>query len=89
MDRLTAMRVFVEVVDAGSQTAAAERLDMSRAMVTRYLGEVENWLGERLLHRTTRRLSLTDAGQDCLLRCRQVLEGYARDVGGQRIVLVS
>ena len=75
MDRLTAMRVFVEVVDAGSQTAAAERLDMSRAMVTRYLGEVENWLGERLLHRTTRRLSLTDAGQDCLLRCRQVLEG--------------
>ncbi len=74
MDRLTAMRVFVEVVDAGNQTAAAERLDMSRAMVTRYLAEVEGWLGERLLHRTTRRLSLTDAGQECLLRCRQVLE---------------
>lgn len=74
MDRLTAMRVFVEVVDSGSQTAAAEKLDMSRAMVTRYLAELEQWLGERLLHRTTRRLSLTDAGQDCLLRCRQVLE---------------
>lgn len=86
MDRLTAMRVFVEVVDAGSQTAAAERLDMSRAMVTRYLAEVENWLGERLLHRTTRRLSLTDAGQDCLARCRQVLEGVEDLVGsaGQR-----
>lgn len=68
------MRVFVEVVDSGSQTAAAEKLDMSRAMVTRYLAELEQWLGERLLHRTTRRLSLTDAGQDCLLRCRQVLE---------------
>ncbi|MDR3412015.1 MAG: LysR family transcriptional regulator [Formivibrio sp.] len=74
MDRITAMRVFVEVVDTGSQTAAADKLDMSRAMVTRYLAELEQWLGERLLHRTTRRLSLTDAGQDCLLRCRQVLE---------------
>ncbi len=73
MDRITAMRVFAEVVDSGSQTAAAENLDMSRAMVTRYLAELEQWLGERLLHRTTRRLSLTDAGQDCLLRCRQVL----------------
>ena len=41
MDRLTAMRVFVEVVQAGSQTAAADRLDMSRAMVTRYLAELE------------------------------------------------
>lgn len=74
MDRITAMRVFAEVVDTGSQTAAAEKLDMSRAMVTRYLAELEQWLGERLLHRTTRRLSLTDAGLDCLLRCRQVLE---------------
>ena len=73
MDRLTAMRVFVEVVQAGSQTAAADRLDMSRAMVTRYLAELEAWLGERLLHRTTRRLSLTDAGQACLLRCQHVL----------------
>lgn len=68
------MRVFVEVVDTGSQTAAADKLEMSRAMITRYLAELEQWLGERLLHRTTRRLSLTDAGQECLLRCRQVLE---------------
>lgn len=41
MDRLTATRVFVEVIDSGSQTAAAERLDMSRAMVSRYLAELE------------------------------------------------
>lgn len=74
MDRLTAMRVFVSVVDTGSQTQAAERLDMSRAMVSRHLAELEAWLGERLLHRTTRRLSLTDAGETCLQRCRQVLE---------------
>lgn len=74
MDRLTAMRVFVEVVDSGSQTAAADKLELSRAMVSRYLAELEHWLGERLLHRSTRRLSLTDAGQECLQRCRQVLE---------------
>ena len=74
MDRLTAMRVFVEVVEKGSLTAAAERLDLSRAVVTRYLAELEEWLGVRLLHRTTRRLSLTDAGAASLAHCRQVLE---------------
>ena len=42
--------------------AAADALDMSRAMVTRYLAEMEEWAGARLLHRSTRRLSLTDAG---------------------------
>ncbi|PAL06443.1 LysR family transcriptional regulator, partial [Staphylococcus hominis] len=55
MDRLTAMQVFVEVAERGSLTAAAEALDMSRAMVTRYLAEMETWLGARPLHRTTRR----------------------------------
>ncbi|MDN0085470.1 LysR family transcriptional regulator [Crenobacter sp. SG2305] len=74
MDRLTAMRVFVTVVDRGSQSAAAEQLDMSRAMVSRYLAELEDWLGARLLHRTTRRLSLTSAGDEALPRCRQMLE---------------
>jgi len=74
MDRLTAMRVFVEVAGAGSQTAAADRLDMSRAMVSRYLAEMEAWLGARLFQRTTRRLSLTDAGEACLARSRAVLE---------------
>lgn len=74
MDRMTAMQVFVEVADRGSLTAAAEALDMSRAMVTRYLGELEAWLGARLLHRTTRRLSLTPAGDAALARCRTLLE---------------
>ena len=63
MDRLTATRVFVEVVERGSQTAAADALEMSRAMVSRYLGELETWVGARLLHRTTRKLSLTGAGE--------------------------
>jgi DNA-binding transcriptional LysR family regulator len=73
MDRLTATRVFVEVVDRGSQTAAADALEMSRAMVSRYLGELETWVGARLLHRTTRKLSLTGAGEQLLGQCREML----------------
>ena len=74
MDRLTAMRVFSEVVERGSFSAAAERLELSRAMVTRHVAALEQWLDVRLMQRTTRRLSLTDAGEQCLRRCRQVLE---------------
>ncbi|WMJ67700.1 LysR family transcriptional regulator [Stenotrophomonas sp. 24(2023)] len=74
MDRFTAMTVFVNVAERGSLTAAADALDMSRAMVTRYLAQVEQWLGVRLLHRTTRRTSLTSAGEAALQRFRQMLE---------------
>ena len=73
MDRLTATRVFVEVVDRGSQTAAAEHLDLSRAMVSRYLAALEGWVGARLLHRTTRKLSLTQVGNELLPHCREML----------------
>ena len=73
VDRLTATRVFVEVVDRGSQTAAAEALEMSRAMVSRYLGELEGWVGARLLHRSTRKLSLTGIGEQLLPQCREML----------------
>ena len=68
------MRVFVTVVDSGSLSAAADKLDLSRPVVTRYVAELEQWTGARLLHRTTRRLSLTAAGEELLPRCRQVLE---------------
>ena len=74
MDRITAAQVFVEIAERGSMVAAATALDMSRAMVTRYLAQMEQWAGARLLHRSTRRLSLTDAGDETLLRCRQMLE---------------
>lgn len=74
MDRLTAAQVFVAVAERGSLTQAADQLDMSTAMVSRYLASIEGWLGARLLHRTTRRLSLTDAGQSALASCRQLLE---------------
>ncbi|AMD48232.1 LysR family transcriptional regulator [Bordetella holmesii] len=81
MDRLKAMQVFVEVADRGSLSAAATQLDMSRAMVSRYLAELEEWVGVRLLHRTTRRLSLTPAGAETLPRCRRMLDmvGDMRD----------
>ena len=73
MDRIRAAEVFVTVVERGSMAAAAEVLDMSRAMVTRYLAEMEGWVGARLLHRTTRRLSLTAAGEATLARSQQLL----------------
>ena len=68
------MRVFITVVDLGSQSAAADHLDLSRPVVSRYLAELEDWVGARLLHRTTRKLSLTAAGGETLPRCRQLLD---------------
>lgn len=68
------MRVFTTVVDLGSQSAAADHLDLSRPVVSRYLAELEEWVGARLMHRTTRKLSLTAAGFETLPRCRQLLE---------------
>ena len=68
------MRVFVTVVDLGSQSAAADHLDLSRPVVSRYLAELEDWVGARLLHRTTRKLSLPAAGGETLPRCRQLLD---------------
>lgn len=73
MDRLTAMKVFAEVATSGSFSATADKLDMSRAMVTRYVGELEQWLNARLLQRTTRSVTLTDAGENCLRRSQQML----------------
>jgi DNA-binding transcriptional LysR family regulator len=55
---------------------------MSTAMVSRYLAAMEAWLGTRLLRRTTRRISLTEAGQGALAGCRQLLD-LAEDVKHQ------
>ncbi|ARP38042.1 LysR family transcriptional regulator [Vibrio syngnathi] len=73
MDKLEAMNVFVTIVERGSLSAAAEHLDLSRTKVTRYLGELENWMDTRLLHRTTRSLSLTSAGKETLEVARELL----------------
>ena len=63
MQNLTDIAVFVQVVDSGSFTAAAERLELTRSVVSKYISRLEDRLKVRLLNRTTRRLSLTEAGQ--------------------------
>lgn len=73
MDKLTGMNVFVRVAKAGSFAGAARDLGISRAMATKHVMQLENNLGTRLFNRTTRSLSLTEAGASYLGRCRQVL----------------
>lgn len=73
MDRLTALSVFSTIVEQGSLSGAADKLDISRAKVSRYLAELEIWMDTRLLHRTTRRLSLTSAGEQTLNVAHQLL----------------
>jgi DNA-binding transcriptional LysR family regulator len=73
MDRLQSMRVFQRVVDEGGFAAAARALDMSPAGVTRLVSDLEEHLGVRLLQRTTRRLSLTHAGEAYLAKIRHIL----------------
>jgi len=76
-DRLAtapAMLVFAEVVDAGSFSAAAQRLGLSKASVSRSVALLERSLGAQLLRRTTRRMSLTDIGEVFLARCQRLVE---------------
>ncbi|SEA95449.1 MAG: LysR family transcriptional regulator [Paraburkholderia sp.] len=73
MDRLQAMQVFTRVVDTNSFTRAAETLDMPRASVTTIIQNLEALLGVRLMHRTTRRLSLTPDGAAYYERCVRIL----------------
>lgn len=63
MDSIAGMRVFTRVVDTGGFSAAARQLDVAPSSVSRQIGELEEKLGVRLFHRTTRKLSLTEAGQ--------------------------
>ena len=74
MSSLTDVAVFVQVVDSGSFTAAAERLDLSKSVVSKYVTRLEERLGARLLNRTTRRLSLTEAGRVFYSRSRLGLQ---------------
>lgn len=72
MDKFTAVNVFLETVARGSVSAAAEHLEISRAMASRYVAFMEEWAGARLLHRTTRKLTLTAAGIQMLPLCREM-----------------
>lgn len=73
MDQLKAIESFVAVAQQGSFVKAAEKLGLSKAMVSRNVGELEAHLGVRLMQRTTRRLALSDAGAAYLQRCTQIL----------------
>jgi len=74
MDRLEAMTILLAVVDAGSLSAAARELAVPLPTVSRKVAELEAHLGTRLLHRTTRQLSLTEAGAAYVVACRRILD---------------
>lgn len=72
MDRVTAAAVFNRICELGSLSAASRALGISRPMVSRYLEDMEKWAGTRLLHRSSRRLTLTPAGEAILQKTRQL-----------------
>lgn len=74
MDRLLSMAVFVTAIDEGSIAAAARRFGISAVMAGRYLRALEEALPARLVQRTTRRLSLTDAGRAYHAKCKRILD---------------
>ena len=73
MDTLEGMRTFAAVVTEGSFSKAAERLDRSPQLVSKYVAQLEARLGVRLLNRSTRRLSITEAGQAYFDRCQGIV----------------
>lgn len=92
LDRFTGMRVFTQAMALGSLSAAGRALGMSPAMATKHMDALEGRLGVKLLHRTTRRLILTDAGTDYLAACRRILEDMDEaeaEVAAQRVEAVG
>lgn len=73
MDRFADMQMFIRVVETGSISAAAERLEVAKSAVSRRLAELESRLGAQLLHRTTRRLNLTDSGRAFFDHAQRIL----------------
>jgi DNA-binding transcriptional LysR family regulator len=74
VDRLTSMTVFAKVASARSFSGAARELGISQATVSKHVQTLEDWFGARLLHRTTRRVALTDAGEGFFVQCSRILE---------------
>lgn len=85
MDRFRTMETFMRVARSGSFTVAANQLGLSRALVSRHVGMLEERLGVRLLHRTTHSLNLTDEGRSYLSFCERMF----RDIEGQERALVE
>src|SRR6201990_1499100 len=84
MDRLTSLTVFTQVAEAESFSAVSRRLNMSTTMVSNHVQALEDRLGARLLHRTTRKVSLTEVGKAYYDRCTQILADLeqADDIAG-------
>jgi DNA-binding transcriptional LysR family regulator len=74
MDLINGLHAFLRVVETGSFSAVARETNASQSAVTRQVAQLEEHFGVRLLHRTTRKLSLTDEGQDLVVRARHLLE---------------
>lgn len=72
MDKLTAIQVFLSVSETGNFSETAEKLELSKPMVSRYIALMENWLGARLFQRTTRKVSLTEAGEQAVIFCQKI-----------------
>jgi DNA-binding transcriptional LysR family regulator len=73
MDRLAEIEALVAVVESGTFSAAGERMGLAKSVISRRVSQLEQRLGSRLVHRTTRRLSLTDAGRHFYQRAVQIL----------------
>ena len=76
-DRITAMEVFARVASLGSLSAAARVLGMSQTMATKHVAALEDRLGTKLLHRTTRRMTLTEIGRTYLEAVEAILDDIA------------
>lgn len=74
MDRFKLMKLFVRIVETGSFSAVARELDMLQPSVSKHMNMLEQSLGVRLLNRTTRKISLTDAGREYFERCQRIID---------------
>lgn len=80
IDQLKSMAVFAKVVEAGSFRSAAQQLGLSPSVVSHHVSQLEKQLGEPLLHRSTRKLSMTAAGEAFAERCQKMLEAASEGV---------
>ncbi|MFC4527058.1 LysR family transcriptional regulator [Dyella halodurans] len=74
MDRLSAIEIYIRVVDTGSFSAAARHFDVGQPAVSKAIAQLEEWLGVKLLLRSTRTLTPTEAGQNFYLRAKRAME---------------
>tara|TARA_R110001583_G_scaffold52393_2_gene162793 strand:- start:2312 stop:3211 length:900 start_codon:yes stop_codon:yes gene_type:complete len=74
MDKLETMKTFIAVVQEGAFSKAADKLDISPQLASKYVSQLEDKLQVRLLNRTTRKVNLTEAGMEYYQRCQQILD---------------